>query len=97
MKNYYVYILASNRNGTLYIGITSNLVRRIWKHKEKLHSKSFTAKYKVDKLVYYEEYQDVGLAIRREKRLKEWHRKWKMHLIEKNNPYWKDLYETLCF
>ena len=95
MKNYYVYILASQRNGTLYIGITSDLTRRIWEHKTKL-IKGFTSKYGVNQLVYYEEYQDVSMAISREKRLKEWPRKWKLHLIEKNNPYWNDLYDALA-
>ena len=90
-KSYYVYILASRRNGTLYIGITSDLARRIWQHKKKL-VKGFTEKYDVDKLVYFEEYNDVGIAIQREKRLKEWKRKWKLTLIEKDNPDWKDLY-----
>ena len=96
MKNYYVYILASKRNGTLYIGITSNLIRRIYEHKEKIF-KGFTLKYDVNKLVYYEQYQDVTIAIKREKRLKEWKRKWKLHLIEKNNPYWKDLYYEILW
>ena len=94
MKNYYVYILASDRNGTLYIGITSNLIRRIWEHKIGSF-KGFTHKYGVSKLVYYEQDQDVSIAIQREKRLKEWHRKWKLRLIEKNNPYWNDLYMEL--
>jgi putative endonuclease len=94
LKNYYVYILASQRNGTLYIGVTSNLIRRVWEHKTKL-LKGFTEKYGVNQLVHYEEYQDVDVAIQREKRLKEWKRKWKLHLIEKNNPYWNDLYDTL--
>ena len=94
MKNYYVYLLASQRNGTLYIGMTSDLSRRIWEHKTKF-LKGFTAQYGVDKLVYYEEYQDVSIAIQREKRLKEWSRKWKIHLVEKHNPYWNDLYHTL--
>src|SRR5437868_15351405 len=96
MKNYYVYILASKRNGTLYIGITSNLIRRIYEHKEKIF-KGFTLKYDVNKLVYYEQYQDVTIAIKREKRLKEWKRKWKLHLIEKNNQYWKDLYYEILW
>ena len=96
MKHYYVYILASKRNGTLYIGVTSDLARRVWEHKTKL-TKGFTEKYNVDKLVYYEIYQDIDLAIKREKRLKDWDRQWKLHLIEKNNPYWRDLYETLHF
>jgi putative endonuclease len=94
MKNYYVYILASQRNGTLYVGVTSNLAERVLSHKNKLF-KGFTEKYNIDKLVYYETYDDIGFAIQREKRLKEWHRKWKVNLIEKDNPYWNDLYETL--
>lgn len=95
MKKFYIYILASQRNGTLYIGVTANLIRRIWEHKMKL-IKGFTSTYGIDKLVYYEEYQDVSIAIQREKRLKEWPRKWKLHLIEKNNPYWVDLYDRLA-
>ena len=95
MKIYYVYILASQRNGTLYVGVTSDLARRMWEHKTKV-LKGFTSKYEVDKLVYYEQYQDVSAAIQREKRLKEWPRKWKLHLIEKNNPYWNDLYHSLA-
>ena len=95
-KRYYVYILASRRNGTLYIGITSGLTRRIWQHKKKL-VKGFTEKYDVDKLVYFEEYNDVDIAIQREKRLKEWKRKWKLDLIEKDNSDWKDLYSDIIF
>ena len=93
-KSYYVYILASSRNGTLYIGVTSDLIRRIWEHKEKL-AEGFTAQYGVDKLVYYEQFHDAEYAIRREKRLKKYNRKWKLDLIEKSNPEWKDLYEEL--
>ena len=93
-KSYYVYILASQRNGTLYIGITSYLSRRIWEHKKKL-VKGFTEKYDIDKLVYFEEHNDVHIAIQREKRLKEWKRKWKLDLIEKDNPDWKDLHSDI--
>lgn len=81
-KEYYVYILASKRNGTLYIGITSDLIKRVWEHKNKFVS-GFTEKYGVDKLVYFEQYQDAENAIKREKRLKFWQRKWKIELIEK--------------
>lgn len=91
---YFVYILASKRNGTLYIGVTNNLLRRVWEHKEKYHN-SFTQKYNVNLLVYYESYQDPLLAIVREKQLKKWNRSWKIELIEKANPEWKDLYNTL--
>ena len=93
-KSYYVYILASSRNGTLYIGVTSDLIRRIWEHKDKL-AEGFTAQYGVDKLVYYEQFHYAEYAIRREKRLKKYNRKWKLDLIEKSNPEWKDLYEEL--
>ena len=91
MNQYYVYILSSKRNGTLYIGVTSHLVKRIWEHKNKV-IEGFTSRYGVDKLVYFEEYQEIKLAIQREKRLKEWPRKWKLNLIEQNNPNWLDLY-----
>lgn len=91
MKNYYVYILASKRNGTLYIGVTSDLIRRIQQHKTKI-IKGFTAKYEIGRLVYYEQTEDVYGAIAREKQLKKWRRQWKINLIEKNNPNWKDLY-----
>ena len=93
-KTFYVYILANKRNGTLYIGVTSDLLKRVWEHKEKL-SEGFTAKYGVDKLVYYEQFQDAEYALSREKRLKKYNRKWKLDLIEKSNPVWKDLYEEL--
>ena len=90
----WVYILASKPNGTLYIGVTADLARRIWEHKEKL-TPGFTSQYAVDKLVYYEEFGDVRDAIAREKQLKKWRRAWKLDLIEKDNPQWRDLYETL--
>ena len=93
-KNYYVYILASKRNGTLYTGITSNLVKRVWEHKEKV-IEGFTKKYNVDKLVYIEQFRDPENAIKREKRLKKYSRKWKLHLIEEDNPDWDDLYDGL--
>lgn len=94
MKIYYVYILASQRNGTLYVGVTSNLIRRIWEHKNKLVA-GFTSKYSIDKLVYFEEFGNIGQAIQREKRLKEWPRKWKLNLIEQDNPQWLDLYDDI--
>ena len=93
-KYYYVYILASKRNGTLYIGITGNLPRRIYEHKNHLIP-GFTDMYDVDKLVYFESHENVWDTIHREKRLKEWQRNWKKDLIEKFNPGWKDLYENL--
>lgn len=94
MKQFYVYILASKRNGTLYIGVTSNLVRRIYEHKNKLYS-SFAAKYDVSQLVYYEEWDTALNAIGREKQMKHWKRSWKIQHIEQSDPEWKDLYDTL--
>ena len=93
-KYYYVYIMASSKNGTLYIGFTSNLPQRIFEHKNHLLP-GFTNKYNVDKLVYFERFEDVNQAIRHEKRLKEWKRNWKKDLIEKHNPQWRDLYDDL--
>ena len=93
MKNYYVYILCSKRNGTLYIGITSNLNRRMQEHRSKLIP-GFTAKYSVNRLVYFEIFETAFYAIRREKCLKEWSRAWKLRLIEKVNPEWLDLYNS---
>ncbi|MDD5072087.1 MAG: GIY-YIG nuclease family protein [Patescibacteria group bacterium] len=94
-RNYYVYILASKRNGTLYIGVTNNLLNRSFQHKIKQDKNSFTAKYNVDKLVYYEIFADIREAIVREKQLKKWKRKWKIELIEKDNPTWRDLFDDL--
>ena len=91
MKDYFVYILASNRNGTLYIGITNDLLRRVYEHKTKV-VKGFSEKYNINMLVYYEQTNDVYSAIEREKKLKKWNRKWKLRLIESVNPEWKDLY-----
>ncbi len=93
-KFFYVYILASNRNGTLYIGITSNLPQRIYEHKNHL-TPGFTSRYNVNKLVYFERFDDAKAAIKHEKRLKEWKRNWKKDLIEKFNPDWRDLYYDL--
>lgn len=94
MKSYFVYILASKRNGTLYIGFTSNLVNRVWQHKHKV-VRGFTERYDVDKLVYYEQTENVYSAITREKQLKKWNRSWKIRLIEEMNPKWLDLYPDL--
>ena len=94
MKQYYVYILASKRNGTLYTGVTSGLVKRVYEHKGNL-TRGFTAKYSVCDLVYYEATKDVLSAIEREKQIKKWKRAWKIELIEKSNPYWRDLYFDL--
>jgi putative endonuclease len=89
-----VYILASQRNGTLYIGITDNLLRRVWEHKHQL-VEGFTNRYEIHHLVYYEVYEDPESVIAREKQLKEWRRNWKLELIEEKNPDWKDLYNSL--
>jgi putative endonuclease len=94
MKDYYVYILASDRNGTLYIGVTNDLVKRVWQHKNNIIP-GFTQKYNVHKLVYYEHTGNIESAISREKQLKKWNRDWKIQLIEKSNYEWKDLYETI--
>ncbi|MBI1863170.1 GIY-YIG nuclease family protein [Candidatus Microgenomates bacterium] len=91
---YYVYILASKRNGTLYIGVTGNLVKRVYEHKNNL-AHGFTKTYNVHTLVYFEYHDEIAGAIRREKQLKEWRRNWKIELIEKKNPYWKDLYDEI--
>ena len=87
---YYVYILTNKRNGTLYIGMSNNLERRIFEHKHKM-TEGFTKRYGLNKLIYFETYQYVNDAILREKRLKKWKRQWKIDLIEKENPNWNDL------
>jgi putative endonuclease len=89
-----VYILASKRNGTLYIGVTSDLAGRVWQHKNDL-IEGFTKKYGVHTLVYFEMHADMAEAIRREKQLKKWNRAWKIELIEKENPEWRDLWPEL--
>ncbi len=94
MKTYFVYILASKRNGTLYIGVTSNLARRVYEHKNDI-VEGFTKRHKVHTLVYYEHTGDVNGAINREKQLKKWRREWKLKLIEESNPEWNDLYYDL--
>ena len=91
---YYVYILASRRNGTLYIGVTNDLLRRTWEHKSDL-VEGFTKKYGVHILVWYELHEDINAAIAREKRMKRWNRAWKIALIEKTNSGWNDLYPRL--
>jgi putative endonuclease len=95
LKKFYVYILSSRRNGTLYVGITSNLIKRIYEHKNNLVA-GFTKKYNVHRLVWYEIHESVETAISREKQIKKWKRAWKLELIEKNNPNWNDLYEGIC-
>ena len=90
MKTYYVYIMANKKNGTLYIGMTSNLLRRVYEHKNNINA-GFTKRYNIHQLVYVETNSDVNLAIQREKQIKKWRRQWKINLIEKENPDWDDL------
>lgn len=94
-QNHFVYILASKRNGTLYIGMTGNLVQRIFAHKEK-QIEGFTKDYDVTQLVWFEECGEFETALIREKQIKEWKRAWKLELIEKSNPDWQDLYADIC-
>jgi len=94
-KAYYVYILASRRDGAIYVGITNNLVRRVYEHRIK-GVPGFTAKYNITQLVWFEVYDDPISAISREKELKKWKRDWKVQLIEKDNPDWDDLFESIC-
>ena len=93
-KPHYIYILTSKRNGTLYTGITSNLARRVYEHREKL-IKGFTKQYNVSRLVYIEPFDTRIEAIEREKQVKRWKRVWKIELIEKDNPTWRDLYDDI--
>ena len=93
-KFYYVYILASQRNGTLYIGVTSDLIRRVWEPKNKF-VEGFTKQHEVHELMWFEQHEDIEFAIIREKQIKKWNRAWKIRLIETANPYWNDLYLNL--
>lgn len=90
----YVYILASKKNGTLYIGVTSDLLKRVWQHREE-STKGFTSRYGVKLLVFYEVHDSIDLAIVREKAMKKWRRAWKIELIESSNPHWRDLYPDI--
>jgi len=94
MPQSYVYILASQRNGTLYIGVTSDLIKRVYEHKCN-SADGFTKKYNVHNLVYYEIHTEIEEAISREKQIKKWNRTWKLKLIEEKNPEWNDLYEKI--
>ena len=89
-----VYILASKKNGTLYVGVTSDLVKRVWEHKNNMVD-GFTKRYRVHQLVWYEIHDNMESAIMREKRLKGWKRLWKLNLIENHNPHWQDLYDSI--
>jgi len=94
VQHYYVYILTNSKNTVLYIGVTNNLIKRVWEHNNTL-VESFTSKYKVKKLVYFETFQTIYEAITREKQLKNWHRAWKINLIKKTNTNFSDLYDEL--
>ncbi|MBI5694971.1 MAG: GIY-YIG nuclease family protein [Nitrospirae bacterium] len=94
MKLLFVYILCSDRNGTLYTGVTSDLKKRVYEHKSKFVD-GFTGKHGVDKLVWYEVHEDARSAVTRERQIKKWMRSWKIEMIEKFNPYWNDLYEEI--
>jgi len=94
MKQPAVYSLTNKRNGTLYVGVTSDLIQRVYQHKNNLVD-GFSKKYQTHKLVYFEQHQTMDTAITREKQIKEWKRAWKINLIEKRNPYWNDLYKDL--
>ncbi|WP_298258917.1 GIY-YIG nuclease family protein [Bradyrhizobium sp.] len=92
---YYVYILASRKDGATYVGVTNDLVRRVYEHRQK-SVPSFTSRYNITKLVWFETYDDPVSAISREKELKKWKRDWKARLIEAENPRWLDLYDSIC-
>ncbi|MGE5158499.1 MAG: GIY-YIG nuclease family protein [Gemmatimonas sp.] len=94
-RSYHVYLLASRRNGTLYVGVTNDLIRRVWEHRHGL-VEGFTKEYGIKLLVWYEHTESIESAIRREKQIKKWNRAWKLELIEKTNPGWEDLYEELA-
>ncbi|WP_432380776.1 GIY-YIG nuclease family protein [Duganella sp. P38] len=91
----YVYIMASRRYGTLYTGVTSDLIRRVWQHREGL-VEGFTREYNVKQLVWFEQHADIYSAITREKQIKKWEREWKIRLIQKTNPLWRDLFSDIC-
>ena len=97
MKKYYVYFMTNAHNTVLYVGVTSNLIKRVYEHKIKKNPKSFTARYNLDKLIYYEVYDTPDEAIAREKQIKKWNRKRKNELVERENPEWKDLSEGWIF
>ena len=93
-KHFYIYMMTNKRKGTIYTGVTNDLTVRVWQHKNNIFE-GFTKKYKLYKLVHYEQYEDINSAIEREKQVKKWRRQWKLELIEKLNPEWNDLYEDI--
>jgi putative endonuclease len=94
MKQFYVYILSNKRNGTLYTGVTSDLLKRVYEHKNDFVD-GFSKRYGIHNLVWYETHETAEAAINREKQIKTWNREWKMDLIDKSNPFWEDLYYKL--
>ena len=94
MKQSFLYIMSNKKKGTIYVGVTGNLSARVWEHKNNV-IEGFTKKYNLHKLVYFEQCEDIRVAIQREKQIKKWKRGWKLELIEKLNPNWKDLYEEI--
>ena len=92
--SYYIYIMSNKPNGVLYVGVTNDLIRRVYEHRNHLF-KGFTARYNLEMLVWFEQTDDVNSAIAREKQLKNWHRQWKIDLIAKQNPSWLDMYESI--
>jgi len=94
-RSHFVYLLASGRRGTLYVGVTNDLLKRVWQHKQGL-VEGFTKRYGIKTLVWYEQTDSIESAMTREKQIKKWNRDWKVELIEKNNPQWKDLYEDIA-
>jgi putative endonuclease len=94
-RSYFVYLLASRRNGTLYVGVTNDLTKRVWQHKQGL-VEGFTKRYGIKMLVWYQQTESIEAAIVREKQIKKWNRDWKVELIEKNNPQWRDLYAEIA-
>jgi len=94
-RSYFVYLLASRRRGTLCVGVTNDLLKRVWQHKQGL-VEGFTKRYGIKTLVWYEQTDSIESAMTREKQIKKWNRDWKVELIEKNNPQWKDLYEDIA-
>lgn len=94
---YFVYLVTNRPLGVFYVGITSDLVKRVWQHRTHQLKRSFTDRYNLERLVWVEQYRDVNVAIRREKLIKRWRREWKIELVERSNPDWRDLWEELCF
>jgi putative endonuclease len=95
MKGSFIYLMANQPYGTIYLGVTADLIKRVYEHKNHAIPNSFTSKYKVTNLVYFEKFDDIQSAIAREKQIKNWKRDWKITLIEKDNPHWEDLYSTI--